>query len=205
MVTGHNKKNKDKSLMTIAIISVVALVWAFGMRWYYLGGQDQLTSVGGPFELVDHSGKLRTDKDFLGEYMLIYFGYTYCPDVCPVSLQAASDILDALPEGTAKRIQPIMISIDPERDTPEQMSTYVANFHPRTVGLTGTPEQILDISKAYAVIAEKSGDDENYLMDHTSMFFFIGPDGVYLDRFSSLADPNTLALKIKQLMEDDPT
>ena len=171
------------------------------MRWYYLGGQEQLSSVGGPFELVDHTGELRSDKDFLGQYMLIYFGYTFCPDVCPVSLQAASDILDILPENMAGQIQPIMISIDPERDTPEQMSEYVANFHPRTVGLTGTPEQILEISKAYAVIAEKASDDENYLMDHTSMFFLIGPDGVYLDRFSSLADPEALALKIKQLIE----
>ena len=202
-MTRNNNKKKDKSLLTIAAIAVVALVWALGMRWYYLGGQEQLSSVGGPFELIDHTGELRSDKDFLGQYMLIYFGYTFCPDVCPVSLQAASDILDILPENMAGQIQPIMISIDPERDTPEQMSEYVANFHPRTVGLTGTPEQILEISKAYAVIAEKASDDENYLMDHTSMFFLIGPDGVYLDRFSSLADPEALALKITQLIEGD--
>ena len=90
-------------------------------------------TVGGPFELVDHTGKTVTDKDFLGKYMLIYFGYTYCPDVCPTSLSEMSGAMDLLKD-KADKITPVFITIDPKRDTPKQLAEYVSYFHPRTVG-----------------------------------------------------------------------
>src|SRR5690349_7329011 len=103
--------------------------------------------VGGPFTLVDHTGKQVTDRDFRGRIMLVFFGFTFCPDVCPSGLQVIAAALDKLgPQ--AQKITPILITIDPERDTPAQLAAYVKSFHPRLVGLTGTPEEIAAVVKA---------------------------------------------------------
>lgn len=199
--TRYKKVSRDMSIWGVVLVALVAVVLATGVRWYHLAGSPQNGPIGGPFTLIDQRGQVRSDKDFLGSYMLVYFGYTYCPDVCPVSLQTATDILDKLPQHLASQIIPVMISVDPERDTPEQLAQFIGNFHPRAVGLTGTPEQILEVSKAYRIVAKKSGEDENYLIDHTSMFFFMGPDGAYVDRFSSLAKPEAIAARLQSLME----
>jgi protein SCO1/2 len=135
--------------------------------------------IGGPFSLVDASGKRVTDADFRGRYLLVFFGYTYCPDVCPSSLQVISAALDALgPAGDA--ITPVLITIDPARDTPAKIGAYVKSFHPRFVGLTGSPDDVAAAVKAYRVYAKKVPNDANpadYTMDHSSIVYLMGPNG----------------------------
>lgn len=149
--------------------------------------------VGGPFTLTDHTGKRVTDKDFRGRYMLVYFGYTWCPDVCPTELQVISAALESM--GTAaERIQPIFITVDPERDTVAQMAEYVGSFHERLIGLTGSPEEIAAIAKAYRVYyAKADSSDENYAVDHSSLIYLMGPDGKFVTHFPYGTDPKKLA------------
>jgi protein SCO1/2 len=110
--------------------------------------------IGGPFELVDHTGKKRTDADFRGKLLLVYFGYTYCPDICPADLLQISLAIDQL--GTAgDEVQPLFISVDPERDTTTVLAQYVSSFHPRLIGLTGTPEKIRRVANSYKGHLEK--------------------------------------------------
>ncbi len=135
--------------------------------------------VGGPFSLVDQTGKRVSDADFRGRYLLVFFGYTYCPDVCPAALQVISAALDKLgPAGDV--ITPVLITIDPARDTAEKMGAYVKSFHPRFVGLTGTPAEVSAAIKAYRVYAKKVPDERNpadYTMDHSSIVYLMGPNG----------------------------
>lgn len=139
-------------------------------------------SLGGPFTLIDQNGQTVRDSDFAGRYRLIYFGYGFCPDICPTDLAllgrglAAFEAADA---ARAKRVAPIFITIDPQRDTPAVLKPFVAAFHPRLVGLTGTSAQIAAVARAYGVYAKRmeTGDPENYLMDHSAMVYLFGPDG----------------------------
>ena len=135
--------------------------------------------IGGPFSLIDQTGQRVTDRDFRGRYMLIYFGYTFCPDVCPASLQVISAALDQLGPDAGK-ITPVFITLDPARDTPAKLAEYIKSFHPRLVGLTGSPAEVADAVKAYRVYAKKVPGESNpadYTMDHSSIVFLMGPDG----------------------------
>jgi len=139
-------------------------------------------SLGGPFALVDQNGQTVRDTDFAGRYRLVYFGYAFCPDVCPTDLALLGRGLkafEASDAARAARVAPIFITIDPQRDTPAVLKPFVAAFHPRLVGLTGTPEQIAAVAKAHGVYARRmdTGDPENYLMDHSAMVYLYGPDG----------------------------
>ena len=158
-------------------------------------GSGAATLVGGPFTLTDQDGKTRTDGDFRGEFMLVYFGYTYCPDLCPTQLQAISDALEALGD-KARTVQPIFVTIDPERDSAATMKQYVSHFSPRLIGLTGTPEQVAAVAKAYRVyyakVPAKGGGKDDYLMDHSGLVYLIGPDGRYLTHFT----PQTTAAQM---------
>ena len=141
---------------------------------------------GGPFELVDQDGARRTDADYRGRFMLIYYGYTFCPDICPTNLAVMSEALDALgPDAT--RIQPILISVDPARDTPEALKDYVAAFHPSLVGLGGSERQVRSAAKAYRVHRRKvippDTDPDAYLVDHSSLTYLMGPDGGFVTMF----------------------
>lgn len=150
--------------------------------------------VGGPFSLSSHTGERVSDKDFRGRYMLVTFGYTYCPDVCPALLQVMSAALDELGE-EATRIQPIFITVDPERDTVAHLKDYMAHFHPRFLGLTGTTEEIAAVAKAYRVYYARAGDKDgaDYLMDHTSIVYLMGPDGEFVKHFTYGTDAEALA------------
>ncbi|HVZ05874.1 SCO family protein [Hyphomicrobium sp.] len=145
-------------------------------------GQTQVTGkalVGGPFSLIDQTGKHVTDKDFRGKYMLVFFGYTNCPDICPAGLQVMSAALEKLGD-RGKDIVPIFITVDPERDTQEKLAAYVKNFTPRLVGLTGSPSDIAATAKAYRVFYQKvpdQSDPKNYSVDHSSIFYLMGKDG----------------------------
>lgn len=137
--------------------------------------------IGGPFTLTDHTGKRVTDEDFRGRHMLVFFGFTFCPDVCPSALQVMSATLDKLGP-KAERFVPILITVDPERDTPQQLALYVQSFHPRLVGLTGTPAEIDEVLRAYRVHTRKRVDPKSsagYTVDHPAQIYVMDPAGRY--------------------------
>jgi protein SCO1/2 len=139
--------------------------------------------MGGDFALTDQNGKTVRWADFNGKYRLVYFGYTWCPDVCPFDLNkimAGFRLLEKSDPAKAAKIQPIFITVDPQRDTPAVIRTYVSAFHPRLIGLTGTPEQIEAVKKSFVVVASKTGDPaatKDYLVSHSRTPALFGPDG----------------------------
>lgn len=198
---------------SILILAATILLIAAGLGGYALMSRhiDQqqgsgIALVGGPFSLTDQNGRRVTEKDFLGKYMLVFFGYTYCPDVCPTELQVMTAALDQMgPE--ADRIQPVFVSIDPQRDTPEVLRSYVANFGPRLIGLTGTAEEIGVMAKAYRVYYAKSGNDPSatdYLMDHSSIIYLMGPDGRFVKHMPYTTDAAKLAAELKEMLTASP-
>jgi cytochrome oxidase Cu insertion factor (SCO1/SenC/PrrC family) len=150
--------------------------------------------VGGPFALIDHNGKPRTDADFRGKLLLVYFGFTWCPDVCPTDLQDISLALDKLGEA-ADQVQPLFITVDPERDTAAHLAEYVSLFHPRLIGLTGDAAAIRAAADAYKVyyakVTNEAGTD--YTVDHTAFIYLMGADGKYLGFFPPSTPPERIA------------
>jgi len=158
--------------------------------------------IGGPFTLVDQNGKTVTDRDFRGKYMLVYFGYTFCPDVCPTTLNEVADALDHL-GAKADRLQPIFITVDPKRDTPAVIKQYVASFSPRLLGLTGTEEQVAKAAKEYRVYyaEHRTGSGPNdYTMDHSSVLYLMGPDGKFIAPIRADEDGTQMAADLGRLM-----
>ncbi|MGH6946070.1 MAG: SCO family protein [Kiloniellales bacterium] len=198
---------------TVARLGVaLALVAGLGMAglllWQtrHLGGSAESLAVstggavqiGGPFTLVDQDGKTVTQADFAGRYMLIYFGYTYCPDVCPTELAAMSQALDILEERdptAAAQVTPIFITVDPQRDTVAAMADYATHFHPRLRALTGSPQQVAEAARAYRVYYQKTRDPDasDYLMDHSSFIYLMGPEGDYVSHFTFGTEPEKMA------------
>lgn len=151
--------------------------------------------IGGPFTLTDQDGKTVRDTDFAGKYRLVYFGYSYCPDICPVDLQKLMRGLSAFEKSDAARgakVAPMFITVDPERDTPAALKAFVGRYHPRLIGLTGTPEQIAAVAKAYVVIYNKvpGSAPDRYLMAHSQLAFLMDPQGKPL-ALLPLDDPST--------------
>ena len=158
--------------------------------------------VGGPFALINHTGKRITDQDFRGRHMLVMFGFTFCPDVCPSELQVIAAVLDKLGR-KGERIAPLFISVDPERDTPAQLAQYVASFHPRLVGLTGSPADVDAAAKAYRVYYKKVRDEKSsaaYTIDHTALIYLMGPDGNYVAHFTHAAGVDALVERIAKVL-----
>jgi protein SCO1/2 len=156
----------------------------------------------GRFELTDADGKRVTEADFAGRYMLVYFGYTYCPDVCPTELAKMTAALDLFTEADparAAKITPIFISVDPDRDTPARLKEYAALFHPRLVALTGTDAQIRAVANTYKVYYAKVGPEggppsgDDYLMDHSSQIYLMDPNARYITYFPSTATAKDIA------------
>ena len=160
-------------------------------------------TIGGPFALVDHFNKTVTDADFRGRYMLIFFGYTYCPDVCPTTLTEISDALELLGKDAAD-IAPIFITVDPERDKPEHMKEYVKHFHPKIIGMSGSVEQVKNVAGVYRVFfqkaREKDAEPDDYLMNHSSTTYLMGKDGKFLTHFSHGTSAKDIAAKIKSFL-----
>nr|WP_279347250.1 SCO family protein [Govania unica] len=158
--------------------------------------------VGGPFSLVDQTGKRVTDQDFRGRYMLVFFGYTFCPDVCPMELSSMTEAMDLLPKNIAAKVQPIFITVDPTRDTVPVMAEFVQNFSPKLIGLTGTEDEIKAASRAYRVYYQKSveGTETEYLMDHSAIVFVMGPKGQYVAHFSAGVSPEMMAKKLQDIV-----
>ena len=154
------------------------------------GGKAQIagpfTQIGGPFTLVDQTGRTVTNQDFRGRYMLVFFGFTHCPDVCPAELRVMSASLDELGP-KAEQVVPIFITLDPERDTPAAMGAYVKNFGSRFVGLTGSPDAISAAADAYRVAYVKVQEDTSkpdYSIDHSGLVYLMGKDGEYITQFT---------------------
>ncbi len=162
------------------------------------GSENKSSQVGGPFTLVDHTGETVTEENYAGQYKLIFFGFTYCPAICPTELNKVAQILEQLGED-GEQITPLFITVDPERDTVEQMAQYVEQFHPRLVGLTGTQEQIDAVTSAYKVFATKVENEmmEEYMMDHSSFLYFMGPDDSLLTTYPSTDTADYIAKEIK--------
>jgi protein SCO1/2 len=158
--------------------------------------------IGGPFTLTDQNGRSVSDRDFAGKYRIVYFGFASCPDVCPTDLAKigqAMRLLEKSDPALAAKLQPIFISVDPERDTPARLKDYAAAFHPRIAALTGTPQQIADTAKAYAIYYSKvPADNGEYTMDHLRVIFLMAPDGKPIAMLPHEGDAEAIAAELER-------
>jgi protein SCO1/2 len=176
---------------------------AAGLLWHVgdsLSGKTQAVgeaSIGGPFTLTDQDGKVRRADDFRGRFMLVYFGYSTCPDICPTSLAVMADALEKLgPE--AERVVPIFITIDPGRDTSRLLKTYLKAFGPRFVGLTGDAKAVAAAAHAWRVYYQKRPLSGGYAIDHSSHIYLMGPDGNFIAIYDETLGPGGLAAAMKK-------
>jgi protein SCO1/2 len=158
-------------------------------------------AIGGPFTLVDQTGRTVTDREVFTQPSLVYFGYTFCPDVCPLDVARNAAAVDILEE-MGYDVAPVFISIDPERDTPEVLADFAANMHPDMIALTGTPEQVRAASQAYRTFYRKQdGDPEFYLVDHSTFSYLVLPETGFVDFFRREVEPDALASRIACFLE----
>ena len=192
----------------LAIVGAVMVGVAAGLigTWWLLpqGGRAALTpaTIGGPFALTDQAGQPRTDRDFRGRLMLVTFGYTHCPDVCPLTVAAINEALDQLgPQ--ADQVAGIFVTVDPQRDTPEVLREYVASVSNRMVALTGTAEQVAAAARAYRVYYRLAGDaatNPNYSVDHTALFYLMDREGRFVQHFTHQTQPDAIVAAIRRVL-----
>ena len=192
---------KIKISLGIASLGLLVLV---ALLLVELGSQKNRTlaskpDIGGAFSLIDQDGRQVSEADFAGSPVLVYFGFTYCPDVCPLSLDILGAALDQLTEmapAKAAALQPVFISVDPARDTPAKMKEYLSYFHPKLTGLNGSPEQIDEVRKSYRVYSARAPETDangHYNVDHSSMFYLMDGENRYLAHFSHNMTAEALA------------
>jgi len=207
MKTSTSRKIGNYALILAILVGGGWLGWSLGPDSgsgdTARGPVDVDKEVGGPFALTNTDGETVRAKDFRGQYMLLFFGYTYCPDVCPTTMLHVTEALEALEKRApdiAEQVVPVFISVDPERDTPQRIAEYLESFHPRTVGLTGPKQKLRRTAAAYAVTFNKTEGNETreYLMDHTSNIMLMDPQGSYITHFS----PRTPARRMAQTLAD---
>ena len=193
------RKTIRKANMAVAGAALcLLLLAAFGV--WLIGGTRPtgLPGIGGPFTLTQDDGRVVTQHDFSGKYLLIYFGYTSCPDVCPTTLSTIADAMRIL--GTrAARLQPVFITVDPKRDVSATVRDYVRKFSPDIVGLSGTPAQIRTVEKEYhitSIIRPSPRGSDGYTVDHTAVLFLMAPDGHCVGVFPAMASDVELANKL---------
>ena len=166
-------------------------------------GQVAGGDIGGPFTLVDTSGKTVTDKDVITRPSLVYFGYTFCPDVCPLDMARNVEAVDRL-DAQGIDVNPVFITIDPERDTPEALADYAYNMHPKLVALTGSPEQVRAASQAYKTFFRKrETGDEYYLMDHSTFTYLVLPDAGFVEFFRQEVSSDQMAESVACFVKAD--
>jgi protein SCO1/2 len=176
-------------VVRIALSTLLVAVLALGWMWYSAGQQTTIAKndenveapvlIGGPFTLTNQDGQRVTDKDFRGRYLLVFFGYTYCPDTCPTTLSMLSSVLDKLGPD-ADKVAPVFITVDPDRDSAASLKSYLKSFDRRFIGLRGSAAETAAVAKAYRVFYRKRplpGND--YAMDHTSLIYLMNPDGKF--------------------------
>ncbi|MDJ0948327.1 MAG: SCO family protein [Alphaproteobacteria bacterium] len=195
-------------IATVVAAMAVATVVGLGAGYLWIQSDQPAVrstgtaAIGGRFQLTDHMGVRRSDADFRGRNMLLFFGYTNCPDFCPTGLQSMAEALDLL-GSDADRIVPIFVTVDPERDTSEVLKAYVGLFHPRLIGLSGSAEEVAAAARVYRVYYAKVPDEEggdDYLMDHSTFTYLMGPDGRYLTHFRHGTPPAEVAARIRKLL-----
>lgn len=159
-------------------------------------------TIGGRFELIDHNGNKKTDRDFRGKFLMIYFGYRYCPDICPTALTTVTETLELLGP-KANHIQPLFITVDPERDSIENLAEYVQHFHPSLIGLTGSEEQVNHAKKAYKVFAQKVDEgkgEKDYLIDHSSIIYIMDRQGNFVAHFNHVTPPEHIVQALRKVL-----
>ena len=202
---------------TVAITAAVALALGLIGIWVateLMAPKDQFAAcressvaggagqIGGPFELVDSSGKTVTDQDVLTGPSLIYFGYTFCPDVCPLDTARNAEAIDML-EAQGHMVTPVFISIDPARDTPDAVGEFAANLHERMIGLTGSPEQVKAASQAYKTYYKaQPADDEYYLVDHSTFSYLVLPKHGFVEFYRRDLDAEAMAANIACFLDN---
>ena len=191
---------KRRHMLWAAPLAVVA-AGVGGAGWMMLDRPAQAAVIGGPFTLVDGSGKTITEASFPGKWLLVYFGYTHCPDACPTALQDMANAVDMLDPAKRKSVDILFITVDPARDTPAVMQDYVSNFAAPITALTGSPEQVAAAAKAYRVYyAKHPTEDGGYEMDHSSVIYVMDPKGEFVGNFSHQSSPEQIADKLKTLI-----
>ena len=193
---------RRRALQAVAAMGVAALLAACGESAPAFKGSDITgTQLGKKLALVDHNGKPRTLQDFAGKAVVVFFGFTQCPDVCPTSLAELSQVMKQLGPD-ADRVQVLLVTVDPERDTPEILKQYVTTFDPRFLGLTGTPEQIKQAAAPFTAYYAKvpTQDGANYTMDHTAAFYLFDGKGESRVLATNTAGAEALAHDIKALL-----
>jgi len=203
-------KSGIKRAGLILVVGGGFLLAALAVGWFQTQRQaqpvadsNQSVPIGGAFTLVDENGQTVTDQTYRGKWLLVFFGFTHCPDVCPTALNDIALTLDQLGP-LAERIQPLFVTVDPERDTAEVMKDYTDAFHPSIVGLTGTSEQIAQVAKTYRVYYQKvpqgDGQDGEYTMDHSGITYVMTPDGKFASHFSPRTPIDAMAAKLRGLI-----
>jgi cytochrome oxidase Cu insertion factor (SCO1/SenC/PrrC family) len=158
-------------------------------------------AIGGEFALTDTEGKPYTQENLKGQYSLVFFGFSNCPDMCPTALSTITAALDTMRDESAEKITPILITVDPERDTPEALKAYKANFHPRMVALTGTQEQVDQAASAFKVYHQKSDPKtEDYMVNHSGYIYMMNPEGEFIKFFRHTVAADTLAIELEQIV-----
>lgn len=190
-----------KQIKRLIVLCCLALIVGAGIGWLEYSAANKPAAVvqkgsstvspvagvkiGGAYELVDHTGEVRTDADFADSYKLLYFGFTYCPAICPTELAKISAVMKQLPPEQAARVQPLFITVDPARDTVEVMADYISLFDDRLIGLTGSQDQVDVAKKAYRVFSREVQDESmtDYTVDHSSYIYFMSPDDQLLGMY----------------------
>ncbi|XP_030641499.1 protein SCO2 homolog, mitochondrial [Chanos chanos] len=189
------------------ILGTWLYVWREKQQKLQLQRIEQLKQVAvgqGNFHLLDHTGRRRTKRDFLGSWVLLYFGFTHCPDICPDELEKMSKVVSLLDkESDLPPVQPLFITVDPERDDVAAMARYVKDFHPRLIGLTGTPEEVKEAGTTYRVYASAGpkDDDGDYIVDHTILIYLISPDGLFLDYYNRMKNDEQIVESVRNHMK----
>src|SRR5690348_14169739 len=185
-------------VLLLAVVAGVLLYTPWGRQIWQR--ETNIALIGGPFHLIDQNGQTRSDSDFRGQYLLVFFGFTNCPDVCPTTLSTVTNAMDKLGSDAAK-VTPLFITVDPERDTPAVMKAYAANFTPRLVALSGSPDAIAAAAKLYRIYYKKVGEGADYSMDHTALVYLMAPDGSYLAHFSPDATADDIAKDLRERIQ----
>ena len=198
-----------KSFKIFCFLIVAVCAGIFTARWYYspcchkencAESTQGRALIGGEFLLTDHNGKERDSKEFLGKYRIVYFGYAYCPDVCPLGLGNLTKALSSLPSETREKIQPLFVAVDPQRDTPQAIKEWLKQFDPSFIGFTGAAKKLKSLQKDYKVfvqIQKPVHDQDHYLVDHSSLFYVMDKQGLYIGHFTHNTSPEEMSKHLK--------
>lgn len=192
-----------RRLALLAPAGILALGLAGAGAWLTFARPDPsgVAAIGGPFQLQAADGRTVTDKDYRGKWMLVYFGYTNCPDACPTALQTVANALDTLGTDAKARVAVLFVTVDPERDTPQVLADYVSAFDAPITGLGGSPEQVAAAARVYRVYYTKHAKAGGYDMDHSSVIYVMDPNGRFAGNFTHQTSPDAMAARLRALMD----